>query len=331
MPEPPPWGELLSTIISNSAERDRIANEIGVHHITLNRWITGESKPRPQNLRQLLHALPRQQRDQLIALMEDDLPGLPVLSAQVMDDSLFEIAYTFIMEVLDTRATMADMLRFWAINRLVLQQALRQLDPERVGMAITVVRCMPPGSDGKIHSLRENIGRGTPPWEGDLDHKAMFLGAESLAGYVVASCRPEAIGDLTKDRTLLPAYQTEHEVSATAHPIMFAGRVAGCLLLSSTQPNYFLSQSRFALINGFANLIALAFEPEEFYQPELIELGVMPPLEVQRSYFASFRQRVNRLLRESTTAAHPLTNTQAEQLVWQELEEILLQLPPQTT
>lgn len=331
MPEPPPWGELLSTIISNPTERDRIANEVGVHPITLTRWITGESKPRPQNLRQLIHALPKHQRDQFLAVMEGDLPDLPALSAQVIDDSLSEIAHTFIMEVLDTHATMSDTLRFWAIGRLVLQQALRQLDPERVGMAITVVRCMPPGSDDKIHSLRENIGRGTPPWEGDLDQKAMLLGAESLAGYVVTTCRPEAVGDLAQNRTLLPAYQTEHEVSAAAHPIMYAGRVAGCLLLSSTQPNYFLSQSRLALIHGFTNLIALAFDADEFYKPELLELRVMPPLEVQRTYFAGFRQRVNQLLRESAIKAHPLTNMQAELAVWRELEEILLQLPPQTT
>lgn len=320
------WREQLSKIISNPLERERIANEIGVRPVTLSRWISGDSLPRPHNLRQLLNALPKQQRDELLGSMEEELSDLTVTA---LADTFSEIAYKFIMEVFDARATMSDNLRYWSISRLVLEQAIRQLDPERVGMAITVVRCMPPASDGKIHSLRESQGLGTPPWAGNLEQNALFLGAESLAGHVTASCRAEAVQDLVKDRTFLPAYQTEHEVSAIAQPIMMAGRVAGCLLVSSTRPNYFLSQSRLSLVHGYANLLTLAFEPHEFYRPELIELRVMPPLDVQREHFASFRQRVLRIMMESSAAGRPLINIQAEELVWQELEGVLLRLPPQ--
>lgn len=320
------WREQLSNIISNPIERERIANEIGVRAITLGRWISGESVPRPHNLRQLLNALPKQQRDELLESIEEELSDLAVAA---LADISSEIAYKFIMEVFDARATMSDTLRYWSISRLVLEQAIRQLDPERVGMAITIVRCMPPSSDGKIHSLRESQGLGTPPWGGNLEQNAMFLGAESLAGHVAASCRVEAVQDLVKDRTFLPAYQTEHEASAIAHPIMMAGRIAGCLLVSSTQPNYFLTQPRLSLIHGYANLITLAFEPHEFYRPELIELRVMPPHNVQREHFASFRRRVLRFMMESAASGLPLINIQAEELVWQELEDIFLHLSPQ--
>lgn len=51
---------------------------------------------------------------------------------------------------------------------------------------------MPVSSEGKVRSLRESMGVGTPPWPGDLEHQAMFLGAESLAGYVVTNCRQHA-------------------------------------------------------------------------------------------------------------------------------------------
>ena len=320
------WREQLSKIISNPLERERIANEIGVRPGTLSRWVSGESMPRPHNLRQLLNALPKQQRDELLGAMEEELSDIAV---SALADTSSEITYKFIMEVFDARATTSDNLRYWSISRLVLEQAIRQLDPERVGMAITIVRCMPPASDGKIHSLRESQGLGTPPWAGNLEQNAIFLGAESLAGHVTASCRGEAVQDLVKDRTFLPAYQMEHEVSAIAHPIMMAGRVAGCLLVSSTQPNYFLSQPRLSLVHGYANLLALAFEPHEFYKPELIELRVMPPLDVQREHFASFRQRVLKMIMEYAATGRPLINIQAEELVWQELEGILLRLPPQ--
>jgi len=52
------WRELLGKIIADSQERQRIANKLGVNPITLTRWVSNKSKPRPQNLRQLLDALP---------------------------------------------------------------------------------------------------------------------------------------------------------------------------------------------------------------------------------------------------------------------------------
>ena len=314
------WRELLGQIISNPTERDRLAGEIGVRSITLTRWVNGESMPRPQNIRQLLYALPQQFRVLFLELWDGEQPGF---SASLSDSSTSELAYDFIMQVLDARATTPDTLRFWTISRLVLQHALRQLDPERIGMAITVVRCMPPSRERKIRSLREGMGMGTPTWEGDLEHRAMFLGAESLAGHVVMAGRMEAIQDLN-EATLLPAYQMEHEVSAMASPILYANRIGGCLLFSSTQRDYFLSQTRQALVLGYTRFIALAFEREEYYQPNLIDLRLMPSLEVQQKSLAGFQQRVHTIMRESYNSQHSLAYPEAEQLAWQRIEEELL-------
>ena len=114
------WREVLGHIISNPAERDRIANEIGVHPITLARWVSGDSSPRSHNLRQLVRALPKQQRLQLLALLDHTTTDV---SDYEFDRSSQEIAYQFVMEVLETRATTPAPLRFWSITRLVLQQA----------------------------------------------------------------------------------------------------------------------------------------------------------------------------------------------------------------
>jgi hypothetical protein len=319
------WREFLGGIISNATERDRIASEIGVHAVTLSRWVSGESSPRPHNMRQLLRALPKQQRQQLQSQLEkvsSDISDFDI------DTSEQEIPYKFIMEVLDARASIPDLLRFWSITRLVLQQALRQLDPERVGLAITVVRCMPP-RDGKIRSLREGVGLGTPPWGGDLEEKALLLGAESLAGHVTVSCRLEHIGDLKSNKTFLPAYQVEHEISAVACPIMYACRVAGCLLLSSTQQDYFAPEARLSLVRGYTNLVSLAFNPEEFYDPEMIALHIMPPPPRQQDFFDGFRQRVLKRMQKSAVMEQRLASTEAEHLEWLQIEESLLNLPPE--
>src|SRR5207249_2778087 len=131
--------------------------------------------------------------------------------------------------------------------------------------------------------------------------------------------------------TFLPAYQTEYEVSAIAHPIMYANHIAGCLLLSSTQPNYFLSESRLSLISDYAQLIALAFRPEQFVPPESIELRLMPPVEMQRKLFATFQQCIIRVMKESLNTGHPIALVEAEQIVWQQFEEELIHTPVEST
>ena len=321
MADTPSWRDLLRDIINEPNERDRIASAIGVRPITLTRWVNGESKPRPRNISQLLQALPQQQRDRLRELLNEEYIEVFDLSTSDQSD---EIEYKFVMQVLELRATTSDNLLFWTLCRKVLLQALRRLDPERIGMAITLVQCMPLSSNGKVHSLRESMGVGTSPWQDDLEQQSIFLGAESLAGYVVARCHPMSVQDLRIENMLLPAYQTEYEVSATAFPILYATRVAGCLLVSSTQPNYFLLKDRLALIHDYARLIGLAFTPEQFYPAEKIDLHFMPPAEVQRTYFVTFQQRVTALMRQAFNASRPLTRMQAEQLVWQQLEEELI-------
>ncbi len=323
MPDPQAWRDLLKDIISDPEARARLTSAMGVHPMTLFRWANNLSNPRPHNLRQLLSALPYEQRTRMAELLGGEQVGFPDSS---MSDSLDQIEYAFVMQLLELRATTSDVVLFWTLCNKVFQHALRRLDPERIGMAIRVVLCMPPSSSGKVQSLRESVGQGTPPWLDDLEQEAIFLGAESLAGYVVASCRPESVQNLARETYRLPAHRAEHELSATAVPLLYANQVAGCVLVSSSQPNYFVLSSRLALISDYTKLIALAFKPEQFYPPEWIELQVMPSFEVQQVLLASFRDRVLTLMKEASNEKRPLPRTQAEQRVWQQLEEELIHI-----
>lgn len=324
MHEPETWRDLLKTITSDPHEKQRLSEQLGVRSITLTRWITKESDPRPQNLRNLLNALPRH-REQLLDLIREE-PGFEEFSNAGVDDSSIEIPSAFYTRVFSSRASTVENLRFWTISNLILQQAIGQLDADRSGMGINVVRCMPPHANNNVHSLRESVGIGTPPWSGDLEQRAMFLGAESLCGYVVTLCRPAANQNVDDEQNLIPAHKTAFEKSAAVHPILYAGRIAGCLLVSSAEYNFFLPQSRLALIENYANLLALAFEPEEFYEPCQIELSVMPDQEIQKKHFANFRQRVANIMIEGSINKRPINNVEAERLVWQQLEKELLEL-----
>jgi hypothetical protein len=322
MSEASSWRELLKVMISTPKERDRLASEVGVSSITLTRWVSGNFEPRPQSLQRLSQVVPSEHREEFHALLTR---AYPHMSNPASFYEPPELASEFFRRVLETRSTTSDQQLYWTITEQVLQHAIRQLDPERIGISITVVRCMPPWSDGKVHSLRENVGIGTPPWEGDLTSKALFLGAESLAGYVVSSFHPEAVDDLTEDRTFVPAYQAEHEISSIAWPILYTGRTAGCLLLSSRLPGYYKSEARRLLISDYARLLSLAFLPEEFYPYEMIDLRQMPPLEVQREFFGHFQQRVTQLIVEKMNTPERIGRTEAELAVWQEIEAQLIE------
>ncbi len=326
MQEAQTWRELLASIIRDGKEKQRLIEELHITPITLTRWINGDSEPRPQNLRHLMNALP-QYREQFRALLKDE-KGLKEATNLVTDGETKDIPSEFYASVLTARATTNATLRFWSTCHLILQQALGQLDPDHQGLSIWVARCMPPsGPYQKVRSLRESVGLGTGPWAGNLEQNAMFLGAESLAGNVVTLGRPGIIADIEKEPPLTPFTRVKDEKSSAIYPILYAGRIAGVLLASSKQTNYFLSQTSTDLVQRYADLVALAFDPQDFYAPEQIALCVMPTADEQRAYFAKFRQLVAETMRQAAHRNQPVTTIEADMLVWQRLEDELLKIP----
>ena len=315
------WRGVLQRIIGVPSERHRLATAMAVTPMTLSRWANDSSTPGKTQLIHLVQSVRAEHRTELIEALGQNYNDI---YHWLHDEIPAQIPTDFFSQVLNTRATIIDSLRFWQMSEMVLKQALAQLDTNGLGMSITLVQCMPPSGEGKIRSLRERMGQGTPPWPADLQHLSAFLGMESLAGYVVQSRRPASIEDLNKDH-LLPAYQTEYEVSAAAHPIWLEGRIAGCLLASSTQAGYF-SQQRMSLLGTFTDIISLAFNKEDFYSPDLVDLRMMPHAPQQRPYLASFRQKVTQAIIKAGQNHRHIDNFEAERIVWQELEELFLSL-----
>jgi transcriptional regulator with XRE-family HTH domain len=320
----PTWQSILQQILRIPGEQQRMAVSIGLSQMTLTRWAKGESNPQRPHLTRLLQVIQPAYRDELLTALEETYPDI---HSWQKDDSAENIPSEFFAELLSVRTTTTDSLRFWRISDMILRQVLAQLDPNQLGMAVTLVQCMPPSEahGNKIRSLRERTGRGTFPWSADLEPIALFLGMESLAGYATESRHTVNVDDLTKEK-LLPAYRTDFEVSAASHPIMLGERIAGCLAASSTQVGYF-TQQRQSLLVAFSNLASLAFNKEEFYDPKLVELRVMPTPKYQRPILNDFRQRVSRMLTNGTNQRQRLNNSESERKVWLQIEEELLTLP----
>jgi transcriptional regulator with XRE-family HTH domain len=324
MGEPQTWRELLGKIVSDSKERQRIAGTLGITPITLARWISGESSPRPQNLRRLLEILP-EHREQLAQLFSSEFKG-SFENNEDSQETLSEIPVAFYERVLHSYTQLPTILRFTGIIDTILQQITTQLDPDRSGIAVVIVKCVPPADkDQKIRSLHEVEGRGTPPWSTDLNHD-ILLGAESLAGYTLMTAHPAAIQDVNTDKSLVaPLHSAKFMASQAAHPIFRSDGVAGCLLVSSTQPHFFTS-TQLALIAKYAELMSIAFDATDFYAFGNIDLRVMPSYELQASYFSSFRSRVTEIMQKMTKEQKSIPFRQAEEIALRQIEQDLLDL-----
>ncbi len=318
----PAWSIVLQGVIKSPSERQRLSAALGVTSMTLSRWASGESKPQRSHLIHLVQVVHPNQRQELLDALEDLYPDIQNWVNEVPSQ---QISPDFFAHVLNIRTTTTENLRFWRISDEVLKQALLQLDPNHLGMAVMLIQCMPPSPiDGKVRSLRERTGKGTPPWTADLEHDVLFLGLESLSGYSIEVRHIVSDDDLRQSKPF-PAVQDGYEVSAAAHPIRFEGRIAGCLLASSTQPKYF-SQERLNLLATFSDLISLAFDEKDFYPASMIELRVIPKPEIQRPILANFRQRLTAKFQQAAQQSQQLSNAQIEMAVWQEIEAELLSI-----
>ena len=325
------WRVQLGEVIREVSMREQLAERIGVSPITLIRWAAETSSPRLPEIQALLRALPDRQsfrQSMLRELLGADLIGAEISSPPYPEEEARElrIPWNFYWETLRAGRDTPD--RFWTICSLVLRQMLTQLDPQRLGMEVIVAQCMPSRSDGKVHSLHECIGMGTPPWPHSSPvEKNLFLGAESLAGYALATGHWVATNGADQQEELLPSKEAPHpfEVSMAAFPIILQGNVAGSLLVSSTQVRAF-SKERLLLIDDYADLVRAAFRDGDFYPISAIDLGIMPDFRVQLQYFSTLQARVQLLLRESRRSELLLGILAAEQLVRQQLEGEFLQL-----
>lgn len=321
MGEAKTWRELLGTLLDSPQERLRIARALNVNPLTVHRWVNAESNPRPQSLHRLIELFPKQ-REQLLRLVALEFPNFAEVAE--LKEAPLEIPAQFYGQVMKTYASSLPHSLSWNLQRTILEQAIAQLDPHENGLLALVMRCTP-SKTKVVRSLRSSMGMGNLLWAGVWDQKPIFVGVESIAGHAASVMHSVIIQNLEKEQYILPKPNLEEARSATALPIRKAEGVAGAFYLCSTQADYF-STERLQLIEDYAELLTLIFEPEEFYASERLHLGCMPSEDVQASAFIHFHERVRRLIRHGSKDQPGVTSPQAEQMVWQQLEEEFLSI-----
>ena len=318
------WRAVLGSLTQDRRERLRVANALGVHPLTLRRWIKGISTPPLRTITLLPDIFPFY-RQQLISLIAQEYPAYTPRENVVKENIPADIPSAFYTFVFDTHITSPLYQRKWLICQLVIEQILKHLDPQQRGLAITIAECVPPPAGEKVRSLRVTLGKGTALWQEYIGKNTQFLGAESRIGKVVLTGRPVVVHNAGQQARMFPGHNPPAAQSAATFPLLQSNQIAGCIGIFNAQQQYF-TQPRLEIIERYAELLTIAFEPEAFYSLDQIELKIMPPCEKQFPIFAEFQQRVTRRIALASARQELLTRPQAEEQVWQEIEEILLQL-----
>ncbi|BCL83323.1 GAF domain-containing protein [Ktedonobacteria bacterium brp13] len=313
------WRDLLGNIVNAAQDKQRIASELGVSPITLSRWISGESMPRAQNLRYLLHVLP-EYRSHFLALWyeEFDAAFIEEIEADTIPN---EVSSAFYAQILRDHCRLPRILHRRSLCERIVQQGLKQIDPNGAGLYIAVFRCTPPRIDGKVRSLYEDTWAMSFPSEKSEEMPIRpFFGRESLIGRAVYMGQPHVIQ--RKDEGFRQFSEQDWwdiMESGMACPIHLDDQYAGCMVVYSLLPDYFLLPSRQELIRQFANLLALAFEPADYHPHNVIDLAHLPSFSRQIATVLSYRQRLAMMMSKQS-----VNFAQAECLVMQQLEAELL-------
>lgn len=315
------WRTWLGQYVIDYQGRVKIARDLGVHPITLTRWITGKSTPRSDSLRPLLDIF-SEQREHLLELIIKEFPHFAAhqSSSQDIAPGIPREIYAHIMSIY---ATSPGLLRTTAIRMQILQYMLDQLDPQQQGFAIAIMQYsgMAESAGQKVQSMRKACGQAVGMYEMHHESWAQLFGVESQLGDALMKMRPSIIQTRQEKQRTFAVPCPPWEESSVAYPLFQGDESAGCLYLSSIYPYYF-TPPRLELIRNYTELLLLGFDAADFYHVQQIDLRIMPSYEQQRLLLAGFHQRVTQRLIQAARVQQYLTRPQAEKFVWQELEQL---------
>ncbi len=305
-----PFSSLLRHILRHDrTEIARVARDLEVAEITVYRWMNGSSEPRAMHLKRLPEVF-AEHRGNLTYAINQTFPGVldpPSLGIREVRKDIYRRVFDLIT------TTPEDDARYWQVTQAVFEYALLHLDSDRRGLSITYANLMPSHEDG-IHSLREAAMRGNYPWPFSLESRA-YLGSTTLAGTAAMLQRLQTWDNLGNEERLQVDID-EHERSAAACPVMYAGRISGVLIISSTQTGFFADPMACQAVTEYAQLLTLAFHNEDFYPCSLLNLRPMPDVKWQRAEIG--RSYVNRII--TYARKHMIARHDAEQYILVEME-----------
>jgi hypothetical protein len=298
----------LRTLVQTHQDVMSLAATLGVAENTIYRWIKGDSDPRPVHLHNIIQVFP-EHFQQLSTAIQQTFPG----ALETAISNIQEIPKDLYRTVIELLSTTSETEVRWKIMQTIFDAAIAQLDSERQGVSVMFAQPMPEREDG-IHSLYEVMTSGTPPWLPTAESH-VYLGSTSLAGMAAMSQHMQSWNILDNDERAQVDVDI-YEQSACAHPVTRGSKIAGVLVISSTQPTFFDDAFARQSVVDYAQLLALAFHDEEFKPFTSLNLMPFPSVRWQRAEIN--RSYINRII--TSARQRKMNRHQAELLVQQQME-----------
>ena len=276
---------------------ERVARELDVAENTVYRWMNGISVPRAPYLKKLPDLFP-EHRAQLTSLIKQVFGDV----VSNFTPPLYEVQKEIYVKVLELAANSQDEeTRMWQVTQALFDYALLHIDAEHLGLVVAYAAPIQP-RNGEIHSLYEVSRRSNDPCLTPIEATA-FLGSTSLAGAAAVMQRLQVWHDTEGGRTLFE--KDEFVRSSCAAPVLRNGLLAGVLIFSSPQPDFFKNPLICQAVGEFALLMAVAISDSAFQPPSLLNLRPMPDLSWQRRRIAdTYLHRVIIYAGKHTIARH---------------------------
>jgi transcriptional regulator with XRE-family HTH domain len=326
------WRDLLKAMLKTPGQRQKLADELQINAVTINRWISGESKPRHHNLRSLLHALRGDEHhDEMRRLLILEFGDLGPEEQRKAERPRIDIPSRLYEKLIELMVYYRDDRRTFEVIQRFLRPALDLLDPHHTGITLRIVRCTCPRDRmaGFVRSSWTLGGVGSAPFPRLLPLDPIYMGLDTIAGATIARAQPQVVHDREDLSNRIPVQWFPLEESAAAAPIIREGRaIAGCLLATSAT-KWFFTDERLYLLRNLAHLISLAFLPTDFFEFSRVRLLCMPPYALQKVILDTLAMRVTQKnhAADLTPPDSRLTYVQVWNEVWQDMEDQLLLLP----
>ena len=320
--EPKTWRELLHILLESPSMKEQLVKTSGLHAATLDRWVRGLNKPRPETLRALVLASGSYQ-ESFLKLIRLEHPTFTLSEQPAITLKREAIELSLYRDTMKAVSHTPASQRYWTVQNLILDHMLAVLAPTCTGIGFSINQCLQ--SRNQVLCLRSIIRRATPPWSDDYSPR-LLLGSESLSGYAVTTRRPAICQNMHENEgTYFPLRQESDELeeSVAAFPILSELKVAGCLVINCMNTHFF-SEERRQQIEAWVDLLSLGFPPEDYFEYKDIALKKMPPHDIQEKHFATLQERIFSM-RLHTQAGKRLTQMQAEKQAWQQIADELTQ------
>lgn len=327
------WQILLSEIIQDAAVLEALSNEIGFNKVSLVRWGRGVVPNNIQTLQRLVdsRSFPPQRRHHFVEAVRKSFPDFHTEPNPLLEEGpAKEIPSLFYSQVLRSYAFVPDDLVFWTMTQILCHQLFGHIDAaESARVSALLLVCTPPASPDRSNVVRSfyipvrQISERPSPLQPSFP---IFVGTESPLTDISPTYNRPLIFNEQEIATLSTPFPAEVK-SLALLPIQRRGKIAGTLLVSSEENNYFTQATKLVLYE-YVTLLALAFRDSDFYSMQQLKFDIFPSLAQQQEQeaFTPYRRRVEilRRLLGSSDALSP-SQEQLEILALQELENHLLQ------